>query len=161
MTTMYVQNKSPHWIFNNITPEESFIGVNPEIGHFRIFGCPVYFHVPKEKRSKLDPSGRKGTFVGYIESLKEYQIYILGQRQIEISRDVSFEEDISFQRSRESQMGIDRETMPSPPSSIQSETYIIPVELVVPVDPVVPTDQVAPIDMPIDITVGHKRHAWA
>jgi hypothetical protein len=35
---------------------------------FRIFGCPVYFHVPKEKRSKLDPSGRKGTFVRYNES---------------------------------------------------------------------------------------------
>jgi hypothetical protein len=30
-----------------------------------------------------------------------------------------------------------------------------------PVDPVVPADPVAPIDMPRDITVGHKRPAWA
>jgi hypothetical protein len=64
MTAVYVQNMSPQQILKNITPEESFTGVKPEIGHFRIFGCPIYFHVPKEKRSKLDPSGRKGTFMG-------------------------------------------------------------------------------------------------
>jgi hypothetical protein len=50
----------------NITLEEAFTGVKLEIGHFRIFGCPVYFHVPKENGYKLEPSGRKGTFVGYI-----------------------------------------------------------------------------------------------
>jgi hypothetical protein len=70
MTTVYAQNRIPHRILKNITPEEAFTGVKPEIGHFRIFGCPIYFHVPKENRSKLDPSGRKGTFVGYNESSK-------------------------------------------------------------------------------------------
>ena len=29
--------------------DEAFIGVNPEVGHLRIFGCPVYIHVPKDK----------------------------------------------------------------------------------------------------------------
>jgi hypothetical protein len=61
-----------------MTPEEAFTIVKPEVGHFRIFGCLVYIHVPKEKRTKLDPSGRKGTFVGYNESSKEYHIYIPG-----------------------------------------------------------------------------------
>jgi hypothetical protein len=114
MTTMYVQNRSPHQILKNITLEEAFIGVKPEIGHFKIFGCPVYFHVPKEKRSKLQPSRRKGTFVRYSESSKSYRIYIPGQRQIEISKDVTFEEEVAFQRSREAQMEIYSETMPSP-----------------------------------------------
>jgi hypothetical protein len=72
MTVVYVQNGSSRQILKNITPEEAFIEVKPEIGHFRIFGCPVYLHVPKENRSKLEPSGRKGTFVGYRESSKEY-----------------------------------------------------------------------------------------
>jgi hypothetical protein len=85
-----------------MTPEEAFIGVKPKVGHFRIFGCQVYFHVPKEKRTKLDPSGRKGTFVGYNESSKAYQIYISGQRHIKVSRDVIFGEEIAFRRSRES-----------------------------------------------------------
>jgi hypothetical protein len=123
-------------------PEEAFTGVKPEVGHFRIFRCPVYFHAPKEKRSKLDPSSRKGTFVGYSESSKAYWIYIPGQRQIEVSRDVIFEEEIAFRRSRDSQMEIDSETVPSPPSVVQRETAIVPVN---PVDPV---------DIPRDIAVG-------
>jgi hypothetical protein len=72
MTAVYVQNRSPHQILKNITLEEAFTKVKPEIGHFRILGCSVYLHVPKEKRSKLEPSGRKGTFVGYSESSKAY-----------------------------------------------------------------------------------------
>jgi hypothetical protein len=121
MIAVYIQNRSPHQILKNMTPEEAFTGVKPEVGYFRIFGCPVYFHIPKEKRSKLEPSGIKGTFVGYNESLKAYRIYILGQRQIEVSRDVIFEEEIAFRRSRESQMEIDSETVPSPPSAVQRE----------------------------------------
>ena len=62
--TIYAQNKSLHQNLKNITPKETFIGVKPEIEHFRIFGCLVYFHVAKEKKSKLDPSGRKGMFMG-------------------------------------------------------------------------------------------------
>jgi hypothetical protein len=61
--TVYVQNKSPHQTLKNITPEETFTRVKPEIEHFRIFVCLVYFHVPKEKKSKLDPSGRKDTMI--------------------------------------------------------------------------------------------------
>jgi transposase InsO family protein len=158
MIVVYVQNMSPYKILKNITLEEAFTGVKPEIGHFRIFGCSIYFHVPKEKRSKLDPSRRKGTFVGYNESSKAYQIYIPDQRQIEISRDVTFEEEIAFQKSRESRMEIYSETMPSPPSTVQRETNIVVVDLIA---PVVPADPIAPFDMPGDITVGHKRLAWA
>jgi hypothetical protein len=56
--------------------------------------------------------------MGYNESSNTYRIYIPGQRQIEISRDVVFEEEIAFQRSRESQMEINIDTIPSPPSTI-------------------------------------------
>jgi hypothetical protein len=63
-TAVYVQNKSPHRILEDKTPEEAFTGVKPEIGNLRIFGCPVYIHVPKEKRMKLEPSGKKGHVCG-------------------------------------------------------------------------------------------------
>jgi hypothetical protein len=66
------------WILRNMTLEEAFSEVKPVVGHLRIFGCLVYIHVPKEKRTKLYPSCRKGTFVGYNESSKAYQIYIPG-----------------------------------------------------------------------------------
>ena len=77
-----------------------FSGEKPEVIHLRIFGCPVYIHVPKEKRPKLEPSGRKGIFVGYSESLKAYRVYIPSFRQIETRRDVTFDEDTTFSRSR-------------------------------------------------------------
>ena len=48
--------------------EEAFTSEKPEIGHLRISECPMYIHVPRERRTKLDPSGRKGVFVGYSES---------------------------------------------------------------------------------------------
>jgi hypothetical protein len=64
--------------------------------------------------------------------LKTFQIYIPGQRQIETSRDVVLEEEITFQRSRESQMEIDSETILSPPSTVQRETNIIPADPVAP-----------------------------
>ena len=76
---------------------------------------------------------------GYSESSKTFQIDIPGQRQIETSRDVALEEEIVFQRSRESEIEIDNKTIPSPPSAVQRETTIIPV---------VPADPIAPIDIP-------------
>jgi hypothetical protein len=51
-------------------------------------------------------------------SSKTFQMYISSQRQIEKRRDVVLEEETTFQRSRESQMDIDSETIPSPPSTI-------------------------------------------
>ena len=63
-TTVYVQNRCPHQALDLKTPEEVFIGKKPDLSHFRIFGCPVYFHVPKEKRSKLGASGKKGNLHG-------------------------------------------------------------------------------------------------
>ena len=76
MTDVYVENRCPHKILKNMTLEEAFTRVKPEVGHLRIFGCPVYIHVPKDKRTKLEPSSKKGTFVGYSESSKAYRIYI-------------------------------------------------------------------------------------
>ena len=83
-----------------MTLEEAFAGEKPKIGHLRIFRCPVYVHVPCERRIKLDPSSRKGVFVGYSESANTYWIYIPGQWKIELSRDITFEEDIAYRRSR-------------------------------------------------------------
>ena len=79
-TTVYVQNRTPHRVLENKTPEEVFFGKKPEVSHLRIFGCPVYIHISKEKRTKLDPSGKKGIFVGYSESLKAYRIYFQDSR---------------------------------------------------------------------------------
>ena len=42
----------------------------------------------------MEPSRKKGMFVSYSETSKAYRIYVPGQRQIEVSRDVTFDEDL-------------------------------------------------------------------
>ena len=56
---------------------------------------PVYIHV-----SKLKPSGKKETFVGYHKSSKDYRIYIPGSIQIEVRQDATFEEEMAIRKGR-------------------------------------------------------------
>ena len=42
----------------------------------------MHIHVPKEKRTKLDPLGKKGIFVGYSDTSKTYRIYFPGLKKI-------------------------------------------------------------------------------
>ena len=46
-------------VLENKTPEEVFSGKKLEVSHLRIFGYPAYIPIPKEKRTKLDPLGKK------------------------------------------------------------------------------------------------------
>lgn len=98
-TAVYIQNKCSYSILENITPEEVFTGIKHDLSHLKIFGCPIYIHIPNEKRTKLEPSGKKGIFVGYSENSKGYRVYIPGQRSVEISRGVKFEENTALKLS--------------------------------------------------------------
>lgn len=138
----YMSNRVPIQALQNNTLKEVFTSVKHEIGHLCIFVCPVYFHVPKDKGKKLEVIGRKGAFVGYCENSKAFTIYILGQSKVEISRYVTFDEDIALGKARD---------LPPPPASeknddmdildgpfvLESETDIVddPMEPMNPLDP--------------------------
>ena len=64
-TIVYVQNILSHSSLRFNNPEEMYTRKKLEVIHLKIFDCPVYVHIPKEKRTKLDPSCKKGIFVGY------------------------------------------------------------------------------------------------
>jgi len=81
-TIVYVQNRCPHQALDFKIPKEVFTSKKPDVSHFRIFGCPVYFHVPKEKINKLGACGKKGIFLGYSENSKACIIYVPGQRDV-------------------------------------------------------------------------------
>jgi len=112
---VYVQNRMPHRAFGNKTPKELFTGKKLEVSHLRIFGCLVYVHIPKEKRSKLDPSGKKGIFVGYSDSSKGYRVHFPGLNKIEVSPDVVFDEDAAFSKSRKRHVDEDIDEEPVAP----------------------------------------------
>jgi hypothetical protein len=80
-----------------------------------------------------------------------------------VNRDVSFEEEVAFRRSRESHREIDsekREEMisSSPHPSTIKRDLVEPIETV---DLVDPFDLVYLVDVPRDIVVDQKMPAWA
>jgi hypothetical protein len=99
MEIIYVQNRLSHSKLGFKTPEEMFTGKKPEVIYMKIFGFLVFIHIPKEKRNKMKPSGKKGIFVGYCEVSKAFRIYIPSHRHIEISRDVTFDEEAALKKS--------------------------------------------------------------
>ena len=95
-----------------MTPKECFLGKKPEFGHFHIFGSLTYSHVPSEKRTKLEPTAETGIFVGYDETSKAFCIYRPSQRKFVVRRDVKFEKERGFKKSRESEQG--EQQVPAP-----------------------------------------------
>jgi hypothetical protein len=51
-------------ILKDKAPEEAFINEKLEVSLVCVFDCPVYIHVPKEKRTKVESFNIKGRFVG-------------------------------------------------------------------------------------------------
>ena len=99
-TAVYVHNHTPHRVLENKKPKEVFSSKKLEFIHLKIFDCLVCIHIPKEKRMELDPLGKKGIFVGYSESSKAYRIYFPGFKKINITKDVTFDEDSVYNKSR-------------------------------------------------------------
>ena len=76
----------------------------------------------------MDPTIEKGIFVGYDETAKAFRIYLPSERKVVVRRDVKFEEERAFRRSRESEQG--EQQVPAPqvvahvPSTQQSRSYV-------------------------------------
>jgi hypothetical protein len=104
MAVVYVQNRLSHSVLGLKTPEEMYTEKKPKVSHLKIFGCPVFIHIQKEKRNKLETSGKKGIFVGYCEVSKAFRIYIPGHHHIDINRDVTFDEDETLKKSKRCQL---------------------------------------------------------
>jgi hypothetical protein len=75
-----------------------------EVSHLKTFGYPVFIHIPKEKKNKLQPSGKKGIFVGYCEVSKPFRIYIPGHSHIEINKEAAFYEYATLKKLRRCQL---------------------------------------------------------
>ena len=91
-TAVYVQNCCPHRILGMSTPEEEFSGKRLDISHLRIFGSPVYIHVTKDARKKLEPSAEVGIFVRYTDTPHNYRVYSLDSRKTVMRQDIKFHE---------------------------------------------------------------------
>src|SRR5262249_32519737 len=88
--TAHVLNRSPTLVVKDMTPEEAWSGVKPNVDYFRVFGCIGHVHVSDSKRKKLDDKTFQCVLLGISEESKAYRLYDPASKKIVVSRDVVF-----------------------------------------------------------------------
>eukprot|EP00253_Pinus_taeda_P023024 PITA_23024 len=91
----YIINRTLTKVLRNITPEEAWSSIKPDVSHFRIFGSEAWAHIPDEKHKALKPKSEKCTFVGYSEDVKGYRLIPFKSKNVIIRRDVKIDENKS------------------------------------------------------------------
>jgi hypothetical protein len=90
----YIVNHTPTKALKNITPEEDWTKIKPNVSHFRVFGSIAWAHSPDEKRKGLQPKSENCIFVGYSEDVKGYRLLQPHFNEIILRRDVKFDENL-------------------------------------------------------------------
>ncbi|CAI7735681.1 unnamed protein product [Closterium sp. NIES-54] len=88
----------------------------PAVNMLRAYGCMVVFYVPKEKRGKLEASGRWGVHLGLAKDHKGWLIWGLTSQQLTVSRDVKFLESLYYKEWKQQQ-----QKLPTTPLIIEAD----------------------------------------
>ena len=91
--TAHVLNRSLTLAVKDMTLEEAWSGVKPNVDYFRVFGCIGHVHVSNNKRKKLDDKSFQCVLLRMSEQSKAYRLYDPMSNKIVVSRDVVFEEN--------------------------------------------------------------------
>lgn len=59
---------------------------------FRMFGCPLYTHIPSDDSSKNDPKAHRCIFLNFGEEVKGFKLCDPVTKKVLFSRDVTFDE---------------------------------------------------------------------
>lgn len=89
-TASYIYNRLPHKPIMNKIPYELLYKKQATYDNFRVFGCKVFFYLPKNFQHKFEDSGLPGIFIGYCRNPKAYKIFDVTNNKVVISRTVDF-----------------------------------------------------------------------
>lgn len=95
-TAVCFRNRLSTKAVNNQTPLETWSKRKPSVSHLRIFGCICYIYVPSQKRHKLKEKAKKGIFLSHSSQSKGYRVYNPQFNKFQISRDIVFDENASW-----------------------------------------------------------------
>ncbi|CAI7760277.1 unnamed protein product [Closterium sp. NIES-53] len=84
-------------------PYTKWYGSAPPVNMLRAYGFMVVFHVPKEKRGKLEASGKWGVHLGLAKDHKGWLIWDLTSQQLSVSRDVKFLDSLYYKEWKQQQ----------------------------------------------------------
>jgi len=89
-TANYIHNIIPHKGNLNKIPYEILYKSKANYSNLHVFGCKVFFFVPKTLRNKFENNSLPGIFLGYSDNPSAYKILDISNNKIVFSRTVEF-----------------------------------------------------------------------
>jgi hypothetical protein len=102
MTAVYVLNRSYTRSMDGVTPFEAWHGRKPDVSHLHVFGCVAHVKLTRPSLKKLDDRSIPMVFLGYEQGCKAYHLFDPAANHVHVSRDVVFDEDVSWDWSESS-----------------------------------------------------------
>jgi len=93
-TANYIHNIIPHKGNYNKIPYEILYNSKVSYSNLHVFGCKVFFFVPKTLRNKFENNSLSGIFLGYSNNPSAYKILDISNNKIVLFRKVEFFEHI-------------------------------------------------------------------
>ncbi|CAI7810151.1 unnamed protein product [Closterium sp. NIES-54] len=97
-------------------PYTMWYGSVPAVNMLRAYGCMVVFHVPKQKRGKMEASGRWGVHLGIAKDHKGWLVWDLTSQKLTVLRDVKFIESLYYKEWKQQQ-----QKLPTTPLIIEAD----------------------------------------
>ena len=94
--SIYILNRLSTRALSGVTPYEAWTGTKPDLGHVRVFGCITHMKEPSVHLKKLDDRSRVTIYLGREPGTKVCRLYDPKTGKINVSRDVVFEENKSW-----------------------------------------------------------------
>jgi len=148
LTAAYLINRTPSKLLKGKTPYEVLFNCKPSYEEMRVFGTLCFARNNPRTKDKFAPRSRKCVFLGYSFGKKGWKVCDLETREIFVSRDVVFQENIfpfatsealsnenfsprltvpgvqddDFFALGQTKLAMDQETSTSPTTSLPTET---------------------------------------
>ncbi|WKA11474.1 hypothetical protein VitviT2T_028969 [Vitis vinifera] len=94
LVAAHLINRTPSPLLHNKTPFEILFGTPPSYAAIHTFGCLSFAHDQKSKGDKFASRSRKCVFLGYPFGKKGWKLFDLDTKELFVSRDVKFIEDV-------------------------------------------------------------------
>lgn len=93
-TVVFWINRTPTTLFKGKYPYEILFSSQQKLELLRVFGYLCYVHYSPRTKDKFGPRSRRCVFLGYHSRKKRWKVMDLEPRDVFVSRDVRFMEDI-------------------------------------------------------------------
>lgn len=114
---------------NNKTPHETWSGLNPSVGHLKIFGTSCFRQVHEKLIRKLDDRNQVMVMIGY-HSTWAYKLFSPTKNKVVISRDVEFDESKGWNLLKIPENPVQEgESSSHVRTTLHSKQHVAPVEL--------------------------------